>query len=744
MATLADSLVSSSARILPMRKRADLSARRQRYQGRVYWVVKEPVGLNYFRFQEEEYAILQLLDGTASLDSLKDEFEARFPPQKITVEEIQQFLGMLHRSGLIVADVPGQGHQLRKRRDERARQELLQKFTNILAIRFKGIDPERLLKWLYPKLWFLFTRVAMALWLLLALSALTLVLVQFDVFQSKLPTFHQFFTVENAMWFALALGVTKVIHEFGHGLTCTHFGGECHEMGVMILVLTPCLYCNVSDSWMLPNKWQRAMIGAAGIYVEVLIASVCTFVWWFSEPGLLNHLCLSTMFVCSVSTIVFNGNPLLRYDGYYILADIMEIPNLRQKATSILSRKLGSWCLGLEQPDDPFLPERNQMMFALYSVAAAVYRWFVVFSIMWFLYQIWKPYRLEIIGQIIGIMALYSLLIQPLWKVGKFFYVPGRIERVKKPRMFATLGLLATVVAAVLFVPLPFRVFCTVEVEPRDAKSVYIEPGQLTQVFVKSGEYVESGTPLAQLRNLDLEIEIANYEGRRDAKRTELDVLRQQRDLGDPAARGQIPGVEEELAQLEEQLRQKRTDLERLELIAPVSGTVLPPPEAPRQPDPGGNLPSWSGTPLDRENLGCYFPAPELFCKVGDPAKMGAVLVIDQADIEFVRKGLTADIKLEELPGDTLTGQIDKIGLDDLKVSPRHSSNKAGGDLATKTDESGVERPLNVSYQARVPLDDPDGLLRIGLRGQAKIYAGHLTLGQRLWRYIAQTFNFRL
>ena len=107
MATLRDSLVSSSARKLSIRKRADLSARKQRYHGRTYWVVKEPVGLNYFRFQEEEYAILEMLDGESSLDDIKERFEAQFPPQKITLEELQQFLGMLHRSGLVVVDVPG-------------------------------------------------------------------------------------------------------------------------------------------------------------------------------------------------------------------------------------------------------------------------------------------------------------------------------------------------------------------------------------------------------------------------------------------------------------------------------------------------------------------------------------------------------------------------------------------------------------------------------------------------------------
>ncbi|MDY0171104.1 MAG: PqqD family protein, partial [Thermoguttaceae bacterium] len=251
MATLADSLVSSSARRLPIRKRPDLSARRQTYLGRSYWVVKEPVGLNYYRFQDEEFAILNMLDGEVSLDEIKRRFEAEFPPQKITLEELQQFLGMLHRSGLVIASVPNQGRQLHKRRDERRRKEFIGAISNILCIRFKGFDPERILNWLYPKVAWAFNRWIFALSLMLMVSALTLLIVQFDVFRSRLPGFYQFFSPTNALLLALTLGVTKIFHEFGHGLTCKHFGGECHEMGVMILVLTPCLYCNVSDSWML-------------------------------------------------------------------------------------------------------------------------------------------------------------------------------------------------------------------------------------------------------------------------------------------------------------------------------------------------------------------------------------------------------------------------------------------------------------------------------------------------------------
>src|SRR3982751_1227542 len=193
MATLADSLVSSSSRKLPIRMRPDLKARRQRYQGRVSWVVKDPVGLQYFRFEEEEYAILQMLDGQSSLDEIAQQFERDFPPQTIRTEELQQFIGMLHRSGLVITDAAGQGQQLVKRRGEKKRQEMVATLTNILSMRFKGIDPDRFFNFIYPYIRWFFSVPALVCCIGLALSALSLIVVQFDVFHSRLPEFHDFF-----------------------------------------------------------------------------------------------------------------------------------------------------------------------------------------------------------------------------------------------------------------------------------------------------------------------------------------------------------------------------------------------------------------------------------------------------------------------------------------------------------------------------------------------------------------------
>jgi len=745
MATLADSLKTSSGRPLALRKRPDLEACRHRYQGRGYWVVKEPVGLKYFRFQEEEYAILQMLDGTVSFDDIKTRFQKQFTPQKITLNDLQQFVGMLHRNGLVISTSAGQGRQLKRRRDERQKKEFLGKLTNVLALRFKGIDPERFLNALYPFVRWMFSPITAMLCVLLGISALGLILVQFDVFQSKLPAFHEFFGAKNWLLLGATLAGTKVLHELGHGMSCKHFGGECHEIGVMFLVLTPCLYCNVSDSWMLPNKWKRAAIGAAGMYVELILASIATFVWWYSDPGTMNHLALRVMFICSVSTVIFNGNPLLRFDGYYILADVVEIPNLRQKASSILYRILAKWCLGMELPEEPFLPKRNQAFFAFYTVAAIGYRCVVLVSILFFLYKVFEPYGLQVIGQIIAIMSIGSMVVIPLWKLGKFFHTPGRMEQVKKANLSVTVAVVASVVAAILFVPLPRHVICTVEVKPRDAVPVYIDVrgSRLEKVLAQPGMVVRAGATLAKMTNSEVTLSLAKLESQRNDYLRRRDYLLHARGR-DPRAIPEYQQVRGMLDALNHQLESKRQEQARLELKAPTSGTVLPPPARPKRPLPDGRLSSWSGTLLDPKNLGTTVTETSLFCEIGDPTQVEAVLVIDQVDADLVATGQQVAVKLEAFPGRTFHGHIDELAKTNMKYAPRSLSNQAGGDLATVTDKSGQARPLSTSYRARVRLDDVDEPWPQGLRGRAKIYTGWQPLGSRLWRFLVHMFHFTL
>ncbi len=743
MAT-ANPFVSSTSRPVGLRRRGDLVTIRQVHQGQAWWVVKDPIGLQYFRFRPEEYALLDMLDGEASLEELKDEFEARFPPRRITVDEVSRFVSTLHRSGLVIGDRPGQGPQLFERRRQRIWKQWVAWLSNIMALRFRGIDPDWILEKLNPWAGWIFSPPAILVSMAFALSALLLVLVNFDDFRSKLPEFHQFFASGNWFYLAAALAITKVIHEFGHGLSCKYYGGECHEMGFMLLVFTPCLYCDVSDSWMLPSKWKRAMIGAGGMYVEVTMAAAATYLWWYSHEGIFNQLCLDVMFVSSVSTILFNANPLMRFDGYYILSDILEIPNLRQKATTSLSRIAKKWCLGMKLQDDPFLPRRHQGLFALYAVASSIYMWVLMASIFLFAWNAFKPYRMEVIGRILAMVGIYGLIYRPISGIYKFFKVPGRSDEVKALNVSVTAAVVLAIVAAIAFIPLPQRVWCAAELRPRGEETVYVTvDGRLEELFVEAGDEVAKGTQLARFSNIDLELQIADLEGQVSQYRSRLASLERER-FSDPAAGMEIGTVEESLKSVEEQLAKKRRYQQELLLVAPRDGLVLPAENVEQRPDPAGRLPPWSGSSLAKKNLGATYAEGTVLCMVGDPDRFEVVMVVDQTEVEFVGMGQQVDLKLDAFPFQTFTGTVDEIAETHIESGSERLSVKAGGAVPTQTDPSGREVPISTSYEVLMAVDDPDMVFTPGMRGTARIQVGSRTVGQWLARLFWQTFNFRM
>ena len=743
MAT-AEAFRSSTTRAVGLRKRGDLHVNRQVYQGQGWFVVKDPISLHYFRFRPEEYALLEMLDGQASLDTLKEQFEARFPPRRITVEELARFVSTLHRSGLVIGDRTGQGPQLFERRRQRKWKEWVAWISNIMSLRFRGIDPDWMLNKLNPWAGWIFAPTAIVVAMSFAVSALLLVLVNFDVFRAKLPEFNQFFASGNWLYLAIALGLTKVIHEFGHGLSCKYYGGECHEMGVMILVFTPCLYCDVSDSWMLPNKWKRAAIGAAGMYVEVIMAAIATYLWWNSHPGVFNQLCLDVMFVSSVSTILFNANPLLRYDGYYILSDVLEIPNLRQKANTILSRLASKWCLGIKQPEDPFLPQRKLGLFAFYAVASSLYGWFVSLSIFLFVWNVFKPYRLQVIGQLLAAMALWGLVIRPLQGMIKYLKVPGRRDEVKAVNVLTAGVVVGLTVAAIALIPLPQRVWCAAELRPRGEETVYVsEAGRLKELLVKPDDVVRRGQELAVLSSIELDLEIAELEGRKQQSESRLASLQRER-FTDPSAALEIGTVQETLKTAIEQLERKLRDKAELVLVAPRDGVVMPVPAVPSRPDPGGRLPGWTGHPLDNQNLGATFTPGTVFCLVGDGHLFEAVMVVDQGEVEFVKLDQTVDLKLDAFPSQTFSGTVVQLAETHIETGSERLSVKAGGAVPTKTDEAGRETPISTSYEALMTIEDADGVFTPGMRGTARIKVGSRTVGDWLWRLLCTTFNFRM
>ncbi len=736
---------SSASRALTVRLRADVEFRRQEYQGRDYWVAKDPVTLKYYRFEDEEYFLLTLIDGHHSPAQIKRKFDYEFAPQKITLQELYQFIGMLHRSCLVVSDEPGQGVALRERGRKRRLQQWRASLTNILAFRLKGFDPDRLLTFLDRYTGWFFTWPATLVVLFAAIVAAGLVLSQFETLTNRLPGFHEFFSSSNWFWLAATIALSKILHEFGHGLACKRFGGRCHEMGVMFLVMTPCLYCNVSDAWMLPDKWKRAFIAAAGMYVELVLVVLAVFVWWFSHPGLVNQLALNMIVVTSVSTLLFNANPLLRYDGYYILADLLEIPNLRQKAGSVLTRMLADWCLGIPARPDPFMPTRRKWLFVSYSLAAVLYRWLITFTIFWFLYKLFEPYGLKVIGQGIALMAIWGLIGMPLVKLFRFFSVPGRMLAVKPVRLLVSCGVVGSVVAVVLFLPVPHYVRCCFYLQPQDVDNLYVElPGTIQAIYRRANEMVNEGEPILKLTNPELDSTLERL--RRLVAEREADywaIYRiAQRDISRSA---ELDTALAELESARADLAQREKDLPLTTVAARKRGVVLAPRYV-KPPDPDSDqLAAWHGTPLEPRNVGAYLEQQTLVARiVPDPRKFEAIMAVDQADIEFVRPDQPVELIVTETPGTVFRSALQFVSPTRMKSVPPALSSRRGGPLVTTVDSNGNDVPQSTTYLVAAPVDSDQLLLVDGATGRAKIRVGSMTLGQKLWRTVLRTFRFEM
>ncbi len=727
-------------RPLALRRRADVVAVPQTFSGKRIWAVKDPVALRYFHLRDEEYFVLQALDGRTSLAEIQERFENRFAPHRLSRAHLQSFLAMLHQEGLILAEAPGQTGEVLERAAKLRRQKLLSGLANVLAIRFRGIDPQRFLDWLLTRCGWIFSPLSLVLGAAVAAAALALVLTRFDAVLARVPGFDSFLTPATLIWLTATLASVKILHELGHALACRLCGAECHELGFMLLVFTPCLYCNVSDSWMLESKWRRAAIAAAGVAVELVLAGAGTLLWWFSEPGLLNSLCFNVMLVCSVGTLLFNANPLMRYDGYYILADLAEIPNLSQVASGTTGETLGEWLLGIPaRPFEHYSPVKR-LFLATYAVLSAVYRVVIVVGILWFLHRLLKPHQLEFVVVIVGTVVLGGIIAPPLWGMARYLQHAWWSRQMNTRRALLSTLLIVLVLAAIGLAPLPHWIAAPVVLEAENARPVYVPVAGTIVEGQAIGSSIGEGAPLAVLRNLDLELEVARLRGQRNEQKLRLENLNH-RQTHDARAAAQIPVAEEALADLEERLARRLEDQERLVISAPASGTILPGRLRPRQYDPS-ELATWSGLPLDATNRGCFLETGTLLCQIGDPEKFEASVVLDQQDMEFIRAGQDVQIQLDEYPGRLLRGKIREIAEIDLKITPPELL--PAGTLPTRPDESGVYRPAGTVYQARVTLEPAETPLVIGAAGRAKVHAPPLSLARRLARYLSHTFRFEL
>jgi putative peptide zinc metalloprotease protein len=548
------------------------------------------------------------------------------------------------------------------------------------------------------------------------------------------------------MW--AALGIVKVIHEFGHGLSCKAFGGEVHEMGFLFLCFSPCMYCNVSDAWTLPSKWQRIIISGAGIYVELMIAAIATFVWW-NSPGqpFINNLSLSLMVVCSVSTVVFNGNPLMRYDGYYVLADWLEIPNLRDRSNRYLQRLVMDHCLGIEVQPEPYMDLNRRVLFVTYAIVSWIYRWVITFAILKFMATFLKPYKLEVISTMLAVAAAASMLGWPLYRLGKNLHKRGRLPDMKPLRVTITAAVIAAVLLAFFFLPLPYtsRVRQTglIQVQPEAVESVpVLLPGIPDKIHVQEGQFVRKGAELAvftsfplQKKEQELHIQIKKQTDEVAKWKPQLPHV-----AGDELdqLRARVQDAEIKKGELEQSLVALLKQKDLLVLRAKRDGYVMGLPSKEKQPKP------WEKGDLDKP-----------FCQIAMPTKLRmlvpvtpddyAVIVTDLEKKKKRGEKLEVTLRVDGFGSRLWPGYVSHVPSVAEKTLPLQLTTKGGGPLATKpgSDPNNPE-PQGQVYLIGVDFEDVDRNVSPGTMGQVKIHCEYRSCAWWTWRTLSATFDLGL
>jgi putative peptide zinc metalloprotease protein len=734
-------------KLVRLRVRADLGITPSKYEGKTHYVVKDPVSLRYYRFNEQEYFVVKHFDGKHTLEETQKAFEREFRPHRLTLEDLEGFAQQLLQAGLVQHETAQAGKQLYEKRRKQRRLQRIATVSNILYIKLPVFDPDKLLERMLKYLWWIFTPWFLAASVALMLSAVILVGTHWQTFWDRIPNYQAFFQWNRLLYLWIALGVVKVIHEFGHGLSCKAYGGECHEMGALFLCLSPCLYCNVSDSWTLPSKWRRIIISFAGIFVELVIASLATWVWW-NTPGrpVLNNVALCVMVLCSVSTFVFNANPLMRFDGYYIMADWLEIPNLRDRSNRLLKNIWCEYALGMEVQPEPYMETWRKVLFITYSIASYVYRWVVTFSILYFLYNWLKPYKLGAISAGLAVAALGSMVGWPIYRMVKGLLKRGRMPDMKRKNVSVTAVIAAAVLAAFFLLPLPIgrvRQVGLVQIDPPAVHKVTLtDDAILTALHVENGQEVKTGKLLAEFRSPKLEAELAAARVSYEAARVEGDVVsRMLREVSD-ADESRLLESELQQAQASEREARAKVDIVQSQLdrlserkgpAAPCDGIVL------------GAPPS--------EEVGKEFQRdqPQPFCSIGDPSKLIVLVPVSPADYQLLRadlndlKALTVDIRVPGRRAETVPGRVVRLPESDAKDVPLALTHKSGGPLATKPNtDPNTNSPQSQQYLVTVEIPRPDEAIVPGTLVRVKIHCKWKTGAWWVWHSISSAFDLGL
>ncbi len=658
------------------------------------WVVQDPFNGKYVHIGAEEKFLLRQLDGRQTIESLQQAFRQQFPPKSIKPQEIFQLLAFARQHGFLVEARPWSDYQTRMTHVWARRMEQIMAMpTQFLFCRWSLFNPERILIHFESIAPWLFHATAIRFWMSIFAAVIFGLLTQWQSVLAAIPTWEQILSPQLFLGMGITFLLLKLIHELGHGLACHYFGARCSNAGIFFMMGMICPYVDVTDSCRLPRRRERIMVTLAGMYVEWIVASIAATVWFLTQPGWLHSCCWQITVVASISTFLFNANPLLRYDGYFALSEWLAVANLKERANRHLKHVATRLLFG-SSGSPVHIPITRRIAYSTFALLSGSYRFCLLAILSVGVGRIAERYEMSWLG-IVAISSLFATaLVMPIVRA-----VAWSIREMKQGRLHPTRTLLSWIALTVLFIliiviPIPQRRQFHGKLLPADETPVYAQMDGIlnapfddlqfeskvariaftdsrTELF--EARPLESGEVVSCIHNLALELEVLKDRARVENYKSQLRVA-QRMAFSRPLASEEIPKLESALAGANDRLQHTERRHQATTVKAERPGVFLPAPApafktmASERRSPGPSH-AW----VSRECRGAKIQAGTILGWIRNDDRWLVRAQIREPDLPTVAVGQSARIQLRQLPGAILKGRVARVAFQPMN-DPLHES----------------------------------------------------------------------
>ncbi len=707
---MAGSIHSSSwyrvARLKP-RLRPHAQIHRHHYRGVLWFVLEDHSSGRYFRFSSAVHQAIGLMDGERTVQEIWDIISDKLGDEAPSQDEVIQLLGQLHASDILQCDVPPDSLELFRRFDHKRSKDLKQRIMSPLFLKFPLFDPEKLLERWLPLVSPLFSWIGALIWLFVVSTAVVLAVSHWPELTANLA--GHALAPTNLLILALTYPLTKALHELGHAFATKIWGGEVHEMGVTLLAFMPIPYVDCSSAAAFLDKRQRMAVGAAGILVEFFLAAIALFVWINVEPGIVREIAFNVMLIGGVSTIFFNGNPLLRFDAYYVLADAVEIPNLATRSRKYLTYLFLRYVFGVKEARSPVTAPGEVSWFVVYGTASMLYKFFVMFVIVLFIAE-----KFFVIGLILAGWIIIGQVLIPLTKQIMFVLLSPQIRQ-HRMRAVGTSGLILLTFIVLFFVlPVPSRTLAEGVVWlPEQSQVRAAINGSVVRILATPDGQVERGDPLFETEDPFLPVNVKLVE----SKLRELSV---QYDTQRRVDRVRAQLIKEEMAAVEADLADAKDRMGRLIVRSPSAGTFIVP----------------NATDLP----GRFVHQGETIGYITSSSPVIARVVVKQGEYALIRQRTDdVEIRFTDRIDVSVPATIDReVPAANYLLPSNVLGNTGGGRVPVDPTDSRGTKALEKIFQLDVEILEPSEELHIGKRVHVRFDHGKEPLAGQLYRSISR------